>query len=145
MNSIIRQMTEHDREQVMEMMRVFYASDAVHTNGSDEIFKNDIDACVSNSPYLDGYIIDDGGTIMGYGMVAKSFSTEFGKPCMWIEDLYIKPEHRGKSLGGKFLCYVEDKYRGCILRLEVEEENSVAYNLYKKRGFDIMPYVEMKK
>lgn len=145
MNTVIRPMTENDRTDVMTMMKIFYASDAVHTNGSDEIFKNDIDACISNSPYLDGYVIDGDGEIMGYGMVAKSFSTEFGKRCMWIEDLYIKPEHRGKHLGGMFLAFVEENYHDCILRLEVEEENTVAYALYKKRGFDVMPYVEMKK
>lgn len=145
MNINIRKMTEHDRTEVAQMMKIFYASDAVHTNGSDEIFKNDIDACLGDSPYLDGYVIDGNGEIMGYGMVAKSFSTEFGKPCMWIEDLYIKPEHRGKHLGEQFLCFVEEKHQDSILRLEVEEENTVACSLYKKRGFCVMPYVEMKK
>lgn len=142
---MIRAMLPNDKEDIMEMMRTFYASDAVFTNGSDEIFSNDIEACVSNNPYLEGYVFEDGGLIQGYGMVAKSFSTEFGKPCMWVEDIYILPEHRGKKLGDRFLTYLEERYPECILRLEVEEENLPAVSLYRKHGFTVLPYVEMKR
>ena len=38
MNSIIREMTIEDKASVLEMMRVFYASPAVLSNGSEEIF-----------------------------------------------------------------------------------------------------------
>ena len=34
----LRHMEERDRAQVLEMMRVFYSSEAVMTNGSEEIF-----------------------------------------------------------------------------------------------------------
>ena len=78
-------------------------------------------------------------------MVAKSFSTEFGKPCIWIEDLYIKDEYRGLGLGSKFLDYIEKKYQGSILRLEAEEENERAVKVYEKNGFEVLPYMEMKK
>ena len=37
MNTKIRTMVREDKSVVMDMMRVFYASDAVSTNGSDEI------------------------------------------------------------------------------------------------------------
>ena len=43
MNSTIRIMNEKDKSDILEMMRVFYASPAVHTNGSDEIFLSDIE------------------------------------------------------------------------------------------------------
>ena len=41
MESIIRNITHSDKEAVLEMMRVFYASAAVYTNGSEEIFLRD--------------------------------------------------------------------------------------------------------
>ncbi len=145
MESTIRAMTREDRAAVLEMMRVFYASPAVLSNGSEEIFENDIENCVNDSPYLEGYIIENAGHIQGYGMVAKSFSTEFGKPCIWIEDLYIKDAFRGLGIGKVFLDYIADKYAGCLLRLEVEEENQRAMKLYRKCGFEVLPYVEMKK
>ena len=143
--SVIRDMEEKDRGQVLEMMRVFYASPAVLTNGSQEIFEADINACLSDSPYLEGYIFENAEEIQGYAMVAKSFSTEFGKPCMWIEDIYIKTEYRGLGIGSHFLKFIEDKYPGAIFRLEVEEENERAVNVYKKCGYEVIPYMEMKK
>jgi len=36
-------MEEQDRRQILEMMRIFYASEAVFTNGSEDIFNTDID------------------------------------------------------------------------------------------------------
>ena len=145
MNHTIRLMTREDAQQVIDMMRVFYASPAVLSNGSEEIFQNDVENCVNDSPYLEGYIIEDGHKILGYGMIAKSFSTEFGKPCMWIEDLYLKEEARGLGLGSKFLHFVAEKYPEAILRLEVEEENERAIKTYRKCGFEVLPYMEMKR
>lgn len=141
---MIRPMTAEDKDSVLKMMRVFYASPAVSTDGSEEIFAADIEACASGSPYLEGYILED-GEIQGYAMVAKSFSTEFGKPCIWIEDIYLKESFRGKGIGKQFFDFITEKYAGCLFRLEVEEENIPAVALYKKCGFEELPYMEMKK
>ena len=145
MGSIIRSMIAEDKETVLEMMRVFYASPAVLSNGSEEIFCNDIDNCVNENPYLEGYIIENPQEIQGYAMVAKSFSTEFGKPCIWIEDLYVKEAYRGTGLGSMLLEYIGKQYTDCIFRLEVEQENERAIHVYEKCGFSILPYMEMKK
>lgn len=145
MSYIIRLMKENDRAAVLEMMRVFYASPAVLSNGSDEIFKADIDNCIGDSPYLEGYVFEEDDKIIGYGMIAKSFSTEFGKPCIWIEDLYLKQNYRGKGIGSDFFALIEKKYPCHIYRLEVEEENERAIKTYRKNGFDVLPYMEMKK
>lgn len=145
MNYIIRNMTDADRTPVIDMMRVFYASPAVHTNGSEEIFKSDVENCINDSPYLEGYVFESGGNIIGYAMLAKSFSTEFGKQCIWIEDIYVLDEYRGNGVGSEFLKYVETKYQNALLRLEVEEDNERALRVYKKCGFEVLPYMEMKK
>ena len=145
MNSRIRYMEERDRPQILEMMRIFYASDAVSTNGSEEIYNADIDNCINENPYLEGYVFEGGNGIQGYAMVAKSFSTEFGKACIWIEDIYVKEEYRGEGIGSLFLNFIESKYPHSLLRLEVEAENKRALNVYKKCGYDVLPYMEMKK
>lgn len=145
MNTTIRSMQPEDRQAVMEMMKVFYASPAVLSNGSADIFSNDIDACTGDSPYAEGYIIETGTEIAGYAMLAKSYSTEFGKMCIWIEDLYLKKNYRGQGIGKLFFDFITSKYTGCIFRLEVEEENTRAIRLYQKCGFDVLPYMEMKK
>ena len=141
----IRHMTKDDREEILEMMRTFYASPAVSTDGSEEIFASDFYECISGSPYLEGFIIAEDEKTAGYGMLAKSFSTEFGKPCVWIEDLYLKSEYHGKGYGSAFLQFVAGRYCGALLRLEVEPENEKAVAAYYRNGFDTLPYMEMKK
>ena len=138
-------MIKEDKAPLMDIMRVFYSSPAVYTNGSDEIFSADIDACIDENPFLDGFIAECESGIIGYTMIAKSFSTEFGKRCIWIEDLYIKEEYRGQGLGKLLIDFVLERYHNCIFRLEVEEENERAISLYKKCGFSVLPYMEMKK
>ena len=145
MDTIIRPMRATDKPTIMEMMRVFYASPAVLSNGSEEIFAADIDACVGDSPYAEGYVMEAEGAIIGYAMVAKSFSTEFGKPCIWIEDLYVVDAYRNQGLGTRLLEQVAAQYTDCIYRLEVEEENARAIHVYEKCGFTVLPYTEMKK
>lgn len=142
---MIRKMKAEDRDEVFAMMKVFYTSPAVYTNGSDSIFLNDFDACTTDNPYLEGYIFEKDGIICGYGMLAKSFSTEFGKCCIWIEDIYVKPECRHSGLGKEFFSFIFEKYKDYLFRLEAEHENKTALELYKKCGFEELPYIELKK
>ena len=141
----IRPMVASDKARVIDMMRTFYASPAVHTNGSDAIFEADVAACIGDNPYLEGYVFENGGVAVGYAMVAKSFSTEFGKSCIWIEDLYILPDYRGLGHGSAFFALIEGKYPDAIFRLEVEKDNERALHVYRKNGFGVLPYMEMKK
>ena len=134
-----------EKQEVINMMRTFYATPFVSTNGSEEIFDANLEACINNSPYLEGYVLVENGEILGYGMLAKSFSTEFGKPCIWVEDLYIKDEYRGGGIGSSFFKFIEELYPDCLFRLEVESENERALNVYKKMGYEFLPYLEMKK
>ena len=138
-------MEKADVAAVIDMMRGFYASDAVLTNGSEEIFFADANECVNGSPYLEGYVFENEGGIQGYAMCAKSFSTEFGKRCVWIEDLFVKEDHRGKGIGSDFLAFISDKYKECVIRLEAEAENERAIHVYNKAGFDVLPYTELIK
>lgn len=145
MGSKIRYMEEKDRQQILEMMRVFYASEAVFSNGSEEIFNTDIDNCIGDNLYIEGYVFENDNDIQGYAMLAKSFSTEFGMPCIWIEDIYVKNEYRGLGIGSLFLSFIEGKHPHSLVRLEVEAENERAVNVYRKCGYDVLPYMEMKK
>jgi len=141
----IRIMKCKDKSEVIKMMQAFYSSPAVMTDGSPEIFDADIEACLGDCPYLEGFVFENENALLGYAMIAKSFSTEFGKPCIWIEDLYIKENFRGMGLGSLFFRFIEEKYPNSLFRLEVEEDNETAVRVYKKNGFEVLPYMEMKK
>ena len=139
---MIRLMKEQDKNEVIEMMTVFYASEAVSTNGSREIFESDFNNCINSCPYLEGYVFEENDKICGYAMVAKSFSTEFGKPCIWIEDLYIKEEYRHKKLGSLFFDFLKENYKDTIQRLEVDKHNVFAIKAYKKNNFEEVDYLQ---
>ncbi len=139
----IRRIQQQDTAQVLAMMQEFYRSEAVHTNGSDEIFRTDIAQCVNGSPYLEGYVFEENSEILGYAMLARSFSTEFGKPCIWLEDLYLRENARGRGAGGAFLRFLRETYPDAVHRLEVEAENTRAVEIYRKHGFGFLPYQEM--
>ncbi len=140
----IRKMENKDRDEILSMMEEFYSSNAVFTNGSREIFEEDFRNCIEENPYLKGYIFENGGKILGYSMIAKSFSTEFGKPCLWFEDLYLKVEFRGHGIIPKFIEFIKDNNKNCIFRLEAEKENVHALYVYKKLGFKPLPYSTMQ-
>lgn len=142
---MIRKMTIEDKDEVINMMRGFYASPAVHTNGSEEIFQSDIDNCINDSPYLEGYIFEEDRFIQGYGMIAKSFSTEFGKPCIWIEDIFIKEACRKRGITRDFFHMLEAMYPNHLFRIEAEEDNERAVKVYRQAGFTTLPYLELVK
>lgn len=146
---VIRKMREADRSGVLDMMREFYSSPAVLSNGSEDIFNRDFDNCVGECPYIEGYVFQSGGidgsVLQGYAMTAKSFSAEFGKPCIWIEDLYIKSDFRGVGIGGGFLDFIENKYPEAVIRLEVELDNKRAIKVYKAHGYKMLAYNQMIK
>ena len=79
MDALVRKMSGEDRDAVLSMMREFYASDAVFTNGSEEIFEKDIECCISGSPYVEGYVFTKENETVGYSMIAKSYSRNSGK------------------------------------------------------------------
>ncbi len=139
----IRKFEIQDKKEILSMMEEFYNSDAVSTNGSKEIFETDFEKCLIDFPYLDGYVFCKDNIILGYSMIAKSFSTEFGKLCLWAEDLYVKKEYRGNGIIPKFIDYIKSIYPDSLIKLEVELENSHAVHVYKKCGFDELPYKEM--
>jgi len=144
---VIRQMERRDFREVLEMMKTFYASPAVLHKASEEVLRQDIEDCLGDTPYLEGYVFAEGEECAGYAMAAKSYSTEYGGLCVWIEDLYIRPQFRHQGLGSQFLAFIEERYRGRAVRfrLEAEEENRPAVESYKKNGYQVLPYLEMTK
>ena len=43
------------------------------------------------------------GSVVGFALWYRTFSTWQGKPGLWLEDLFVRPEHRGSGLGKDLL------------------------------------------
>ena len=41
----------------------------------------------------------DGGEVAGMALWYRTFSTFLGRPGIWLEDLFVRPQHRGSGLG----------------------------------------------
>jgi GNAT superfamily N-acetyltransferase len=77
------------------------------------------------------------GTAVGFALFFHNYSTFLGKPGIYLEDLFVIPEHRGKGLGKALLA--------AIGRLAVERDcgriewsvldwNTPAIGFYEKLG-----------
>ena len=81
-----------------------------------------------------GYLGDEP---VGFALFFHNFSTFFGRPGIYLEDLYVKPEIRGRGIGKKMLAYLADlaRKRGCG-RLEwwVLDWNEPAVGFYQSIG-----------
>lgn len=144
----IRAMRQNDSESVLAMMRVFYNSPAILHKASEAILEQDIIDAVEECPFVEGYVFtEENDKIVGYSIVAKGYSTEYGGVCLWVEDLYLLPECRSHGVGSQFFTYLENLYRGKAvrLRLEVEPKNEGAIRMYQRHGFETVPYHEMAK
>ena len=142
----IRRMRPSDKPEVLRMMRVFYDSPAVDHTAPDETLARDFDDAVGDMPYLEGFILERAGQTAGYAMTAISYTTEYGGICIWLEDLYVAPAHRGCGAAGALLAFLETQYPDAVrFKLEVEPENETAVRCYARRGYGLSPYSLMTK
>lgn len=143
----IRLIQEIDKEAVLEMMITFYHSPAVIENVSKEVLLQNIDNCLSNMPFIIGFVFYEKEVMIGYAMIAKSYSTEFGGICLWVEDIYIKPPYQGKGLAKEFFLFLENTYSQDVVRfrLELASCNENALKSYEKSGYRKLSYVQMSK
>lgn len=110
----IRPMEKKDTDAVFQMMRSFYNSPAVLHQSSDAVLRQDIADCVGDNPFVEGFLFEDGSVIAGYSMAAKGYSTEYGGVCVWVEDIYVIPEYRGRGIGTQLFQFLEDRYLSLI-------------------------------
>lgn len=143
----IRKLQKSDFDEVLSMMLVFYASDALLIHPSESVLRRTLTDALADTPYLEAFGFEEDGVLAGYGMVAMSYSTEAGGLCAWIEDIYIKPQYRGRGFGTSFLGFVQARYTGKVarIRLEAEPENARAIAVYQKAGFGILGYTQLVK
>jgi len=81
-----------------------------------------------------GYLGDDPA---GFALFFHSFSTFLGKPGIYLEDLYVRPEFRGVGVGRALLVHLAGlaEERGCgRLEWSVLDWNEPAISFYKSIG-----------
>ena len=122
-----RDMTLDDRDTVLPMVDAFYRSNAVDHPVPREIVERSFLAAAGNEPLLRGTLIFEEGRLAGYLYVTLCYSAEVGGTCVFIEEVYLLPEFRGRGLGRQVLEWIFTQYPDSRrFRLEVTQMNQGA-------------------
>ena len=76
---------------------------------------------------------DDAGACLGMALFFRTFSTWVGRPGIWLEDLFIRPEHRGGGYGRALLEAVRARTDGRV-EWAVLDWNRTAIDFYETLG-----------
>ena len=141
----IRNIEKRDKEIYISMAKDFYASDAVLIRVGEDHFLSAFEELMRSDRYLECFIFEWDGAVAGYALLAKTYSQEAGGLAIWIDELYVIPEYRGRGIGHEFFSHLfrarPDEVRR--FRLEVEKENEGAVKLYRSLGFSPLLYDQM--
>ena len=100
--------------------------------------ENDIRECLFGERRVaEAVIAYLGDTPAGFALFFHIFSTFAGRPGIYLEDLFVDPEHRGRGVGRALLSYLEGlaRERGCDrLQWSVLKWNERAIDFYKSTG-----------
>ena len=131
----IREADERDFEQIVELFTEFSVFEK-HPEKMD----NSVERMRTEKDYFHCYIAETTGEkIVGYVSYFFCYYTWTGKS-IYMDDLYIKPEYRGKGTGSLLIQKVIDlgKETKCRkLRWQVSHWNQPAIDFYKSLGAEI--------
>ena len=90
-----------------------------------------------DSPAAEVLLALEDGVAVGFAVYFFNFSTWLGRPGLYLEDLFVKPETRGKGYGRALLERLAQiaQARGCgRMEWSVLDWNEPAIQFYKKLG-----------
>jgi GNAT superfamily N-acetyltransferase len=92
-------------------------------------------------PFAEVLVAEEDGVVVGFALFFHNYSTFVGKPGIYLEDLFVFPEHRGRGHGKGLLLELARLAveRGCS-RVEwaVLDWNEPAIGFYRKLGAEPM-------
>ena len=113
---------------------------ATYEKSSESVVSTEDDlhsALFASTPHLFGDVALDGDEVVGFAIWYINYSTWRGRHGIYLEDLYVKPEHRGRGIGKALLKTLATR---CVdrgyARLEwwVLDWNEPAIEFYKSVG-----------
>ncbi|HVM10133.1 MAG TPA: GNAT family N-acetyltransferase [Acidimicrobiales bacterium] len=76
---------------------------------------------------------DDTDAVAGFALYFRTFSTWLGRPGIWLEDLFVRPSHRGRGHGAALLMHLrsltDDRIEWAVL-----DWNQPAIDFYESLG-----------
>ena len=91
----------------------------------------------STPPRIEAYLALLDGLPVGYALVFETYSSFLALPTLYLEDIFVLPEHRRGGIGMRFFrtLVAEAHRRGCgRMEWTVLDWNTPAINFYRKIG-----------
>src|SRR5438128_94979 len=88
-------------------------------------------------PFAEVLLAEEAGEVIGFALFFHNYSTFLGTPTVYLEDLFVRPEFRGKGHGKALLATLARlaTERGCgRLEWSVLNWNQPAIDFYKSLG-----------
>ncbi|HEY1650758.1 MAG TPA: GNAT family N-acetyltransferase [Acidimicrobiales bacterium] len=82
---------------------------------------------------FDSVVEDGNGALAGHALWYRTFSTFLGQTGIWLEDLYVRPDHRRNGHASALLRHLREQTDGRI-EWEVLEWNAPAIDFYQQLG-----------
>ncbi len=82
--------------------------------------------------------VADDGAVAGFALWFRSFSTFLGRPGIWLEDLFVRPEHRGAGHGRALLDALRQRTDGRV-EWNVLDWNEPSIRFYDNLGARPLP------
>ena len=98
----IRSIEKADREFFIDRCHAFYRTPACDHEIPQQNAERTFELLMHGTPYADCLIAeDDDGTPCAYCLLALTWSNEAGGLCVWLDELMVDDEQRGKGIGSR--------------------------------------------
>ena len=136
MSVVIRKIQKEDRELFLSYLHKFYHSEAVLHPTDTQLHIIIFNELMRSEDYLVCYLFSLEGENSGYALLSKSFCPEVGGSIIWIEQLYINENCRGKGIASSLMnCAMAiAKEKGC--KYATLQASPMGAPLYEKLGFE---------
>jgi GNAT superfamily N-acetyltransferase len=98
-------------------------------------------ALFGERPAAEALIAEREGEAVGYALFFPTFSSFLASTGVWLEDLFVRPAHRGEGVGGALLAAVAARVRasgGERLEWAALDWNELALGFYRRIGAQTM-------
>lgn len=93
-------------------------------------------------PAAEAMVVEVGGELIAFALFFTNFSTFLAQPGLYLEDLYVQPQHRGTGVGRALLSSLAALAvaRDCgRFEWSVLDWNADAIRFYQSRGAKVLP------
>src|SRR5438270_13574594 len=135
-NLLIRPATVADVPIILELLRAL----ATYERAPNEVTateKGFIEVLFGKKPAAEVLLAFENETAVGFAVFFHNFSTWLGRPGLYLEDLFVRPEDRGKGYGRALLVALAKvaRERSCgRMEWAVLDWNEPAIEFYRKLG-----------